>query len=56
MSHLYLHPLSQTARVRNPLPFIHRLNTLDGDRIIVPVGLDSRCKIMVLCDGFDTKA
>ena len=56
MSHLYLRPLPQTARVRNPFPFIHKPNTLDGDCIIVPVGLDSRGKIMLLRDGFDTKA
>ena len=40
MSYLYLHPLPQTARVRNPFPFIHKPNTPDGDRIVVPAGWD----------------
>ena len=26
------------APVRNPFPFVHKPNTIDGDRIIVPAG------------------
>ena len=56
MSYLYFHPLPPTTRVRNTILIIHKPNTLDGDCIIVPVCLDSRGKIMLLRDGFDTKA
>ena len=30
--------LDNAARVRNALPFVHRPNTLDCDRIVVPAG------------------
>jgi len=44
------------APARNPFPFLHKPNTLDRDRIIVPAGWDSWGKIAVLRDGFDAKA
>lgn len=48
---------SETAApVRNPFPFLHKANTLDRDRIVVPAGWDSWGKIAVLRDGFDAKA
>ena len=60
MSYSYLHPLdtldNNAAPVRNPFPFVHKSNTLDGDRIVVPVGWDSEGKIVVLRDSFDAKA
>ncbi|KIK63873.1 hypothetical protein GYMLUDRAFT_40961 [Collybiopsis luxurians FD-317 M1] len=34
--------------VRNPFPFLHRPNTLDRDRVVVPAGWDSWGKITVL--------
>ncbi|EKM79910.1 hypothetical protein AGABI1DRAFT_119961 [Agaricus bisporus var. burnettii JB137-S8] len=43
------------APVRNPFPFQHKPNTLDRDRIVVPVGWDSWGKISVLREGFDAK-
>ena len=42
--------------MRNPFPFVHKPNTLDRDRIVVPGGWDSWGKIVVLRDGFDAKA
>jgi dynein light intermediate chain 1, cytosolic len=45
-----------TAPARNPFPFVHKPNTLDRDRIVVPAGWDSWGKIGVLRDGFDAKA
>ncbi|KAH9967043.1 dynein light intermediate chain-domain-containing protein [Lactifluus volemus] len=45
-----------TAPARNPFPFLHKPNTLDRDRIVVPAGWDSWGKIAVLRDGFDAKA
>ncbi|KAN0140374.1 Dynein light intermediate chain (DLIC) domain containing protein [Lactarius tabidus] len=47
---------STAAPVRNPFPFVHKPNTLDRDRIVVPAGWDSWGKIVVLRDGFDAKA
>ncbi|KAN0140396.1 hypothetical protein V8E53_001605, partial [Lactarius tabidus] len=44
------------APVRNPFPFVHKPNTLDRDRIVVPAGWGSWGKIVVLRDGFDAKA
>ncbi|KAH9988414.1 dynein light intermediate chain-domain-containing protein [Russula vinacea] len=44
------------APARNPFPFLHKPNTLDRDRIVVPAGWDSWGKIAVLRDGFDSKA
>ena len=44
------------APARNPFPFLHKPNTLDRDRIVVPAGWDSWGKIVVLRDGFDAKA
>ncbi|KAI9457300.1 dynein light intermediate chain-domain-containing protein [Russula earlei] len=44
------------APARNPFPFLHKPNTLDRDRIVVPAGWDSWGKIAVLRDGFDAKA
>ena len=44
------------APVRKLFPFVHRPNTLDRDRIVVPIGWDSWGKISVLRDGFDAKA
>lgn len=43
------------APVRNLFPFMHKPNTLDRDRIVVPAGWDSWGKIAVLRDGFDAK-
>jgi len=43
------------APSRNPFPFLHRPNTLDRDRVLVPTGWDSWGKIAVLRDGFDAK-
>lgn len=40
---------------RNPFPFSEKPNTLDRDRIIVPIGWDSWGKIAVLREGFDAK-
>jgi dynein light intermediate chain 1 len=37
--------------MRNPFPFVHKSNTLDCDRIIVPAGWDSWGQIAVLRDG-----
>ncbi|KAN0140382.1 hypothetical protein V8E53_001591, partial [Lactarius tabidus] len=60
--YLYPQPLPPMARstalrpVRNPFPFVHKPNTLDRDRIVVPAGWDSWGKIVVLRDGFDAKA
>ncbi|KAN0140433.1 hypothetical protein V8E53_001642 [Lactarius tabidus] len=39
-----------------PISFIHKPNTLDRDRIVVPAGWDSRGKLVALRDGFDAKA
>ena len=47
---------STAAPVRNPFPFVHKPNTLDRDRIVVPAGWVSWGKIAVLRDGFDAKA
>jgi dynein light intermediate chain 1, cytosolic len=44
------------APARNPFPFLHKPNTLDRDRVVVPAGWDSWGKIAVLGDGFDAKA
>jgi dynein cytoplasmic 1 light intermediate chain len=44
------------APARNPFPFLHKPNTLDRDRIVVPAGWDSWGKIAVLRDGFDAKS
>lgn len=41
--------------VRNPFPFVHKPNTLDRDRIVVPAGWDSWGKIAVLREGFDAR-
>jgi dynein light intermediate chain 1 len=35
---------------------LHKSNTLDRDRVVVPAGWDSWGKIAVLRDGFDAKA
>jgi len=43
------------APVRNLFPFLHKPNTLDRDRIVVPAGWDSWGKISVMRDGFDAK-
>ncbi|KAF8897852.1 dynein light intermediate chain-domain-containing protein [Infundibulicybe gibba] len=43
------------APTRNPFPFIHKPNTLDRDRIVVPAGWDSWGKIGVLRDGFEAR-
>ncbi|PFH49236.1 hypothetical protein AMATHDRAFT_148080 [Amanita thiersii Skay4041] len=43
------------ASIRHIFPFNHKPNTLDRDRIVVPVGWDSWGKISVLRDGFDAK-
>ena len=43
------------APVRNLFPFVHKPNTLDRDRIVVPAGWDSWGKISVMRDGFDAK-
>ena len=43
------------APVRNLFPFMHKPNTLDRDRIVVPAGWDSWGKISVMRDGFDAK-
>ena len=32
---------SSAAPIRNPFPFVNKLNTLDRDRIVVPAGWDS---------------
>ena len=57
MSYLYLHPLgtldNTAAPVRNPTPFVHKSNTLLGDRIVVPVGWDSVGKLR---GSFNAKA
>ena len=51
--------LSSTTDVpiplKNPFPFLHKPNTLDRDRIVVPAGWDSWGKIAVLRDGFEAK-
>ena len=44
------------ASARNPFPFLHKPNTLDRDRVVVPAGWDSWGKIAVLRDGYDAKA
>jgi dynein light intermediate chain 1, cytosolic len=44
------------ASTRNVFPFQQKPNTLDRDRIVVPIGWDSFGKIAVLRDGFDAKA
>lgn len=44
-----------TAPIKNPFPFLHKPNTLDRDRIVVPAGWDSWGKIVVLRDGFEAK-
>lgn len=41
--------------LKNPFPFLHKPNTLDRDRIVVPAGWDSWGKIAVLRDGFEAK-
>ena len=43
------------APVRNLFPFLHKPNTLDRDRIVIPAGWDSWGKISVMRDGFDAK-
>lgn len=43
------------APVRNPFPFGHKQNTLDHDRIVIPVEWDSWGKIAILLGGFDAK-
>ena len=43
------------APVRNLFPFMHKPNTLDRDRIVVPAGWDSWGKVSVMRDGFDAK-
>lgn len=43
------------APTKNPFPFLHKPNTLDRDRIVVPAGWDSWGKIVVLRDGFEAK-
>ena len=43
------------APVRNLFPFLHKPNTLDRDRIVVPAGWDSWGKISIMRDGFDAK-
>jgi dynein light intermediate chain 1 len=40
---------------RNLFPFMHKSNTLDRDRIVVPAGWDSWGKISVMRDSFDAK-
>jgi dynein light intermediate chain 1 len=51
--------LSSTTEVpaptKNPFPFLHKPNTLDRDRIVIPVGWDSWGKITVMRDGFEAK-
>jgi len=49
-------PDGAAASTRNPFPFLHKPNTLDRDRVVVPAGWDSWGKIAVLRDGFDAKA
>jgi dynein light intermediate chain 1 len=49
-------PEGAAASPRNPFPFLHKPNTLDRDRVVVPAGWDSWGKIAVLRDGFDAKA
>jgi dynein light intermediate chain 1 len=52
-------PLPSSAEaqvpVRNLFPFMHKPNTLDRERIVVPAGWDSWGKISVMRDGFDAK-
>ena len=36
---------------RNPFPFMHKPNTLDRDRIVVPAGWDSWGKIVVILES-----
>ena len=43
------------APICNLFPFVHKPNTLDRDRIVVPAGWDSWGKISVMRDGFDAK-
>ena len=43
------------APVRNLFPFLHKPNTLDRDRIVIPAGWDSWGKISVMREGFDAK-
>lgn len=45
-----------TAPVCYPFSLVHKPNTLNRDRIVVPAGWDSWGKIGVLRDGFDAKA
>jgi len=56
----YLYPAGPRRRARQHCsanaPFVHKPNTLDRDRIVVPAGWDSWGKIVVLRDGFDAKA
>ncbi|KAE9409855.1 hypothetical protein BT96DRAFT_953209 [Gymnopus androsaceus JB14] len=47
-------PTGGEAPTRNPFPFIHRPNTLDRDRVVIPAGWDSWGKITVLRE-FDPK-
>jgi len=44
------------APMRDPFPFVHKPDTLDRDRIVVPAGWDNWGNITVLRDGFDAKA
>lgn len=48
-------PAELQAPVRNLFPFLHKPNTLDRDRIVVPAGWDSWGKISIMRDGFDAK-
>ncbi|KAF8888014.1 ribonuclease H-like domain-containing protein [Infundibulicybe gibba] len=47
--------LSPPAPTRNPFPFMHKPNTLDRDRIVVPAGLGSWGEIGALGDRFEAR-
>jgi hypothetical protein len=48
-------PDGTTAPIRDPFPLVLTLNTLDHDRIVVPVGRGLFEKVVILRDGFNTK-
>ncbi|KAH9967060.1 hypothetical protein BGW80DRAFT_724283 [Lactifluus volemus] len=50
-----LNVLRQYASTQ-PISFLHKPNTLDRDRIVVPARWDNWGKVVVLRDGFDAKA
>ncbi|TRM67915.1 dynein light intermediate chain-domain-containing protein [Schizophyllum amplum] len=47
---------SEIIQTKNPFRFAQKPNTLDRDRIIIPIGWDSAGKITVMREGFDVKA